>query len=157
MTLQERLALVVQAIKAKTNSIQTMIGGGNNSNVSGLQTTATNLVGAINEVRTTANSALANSGATINDTTPSGATTYSGNKIDSEITAARAAVKAEILGGAGPTVDTLIEIANLLSTNTSTDAALAAVVANKANSSDVYTQAQLGNPDTDLVAIWNAA
>ena len=34
---------------------------------------------------------------------------------------------------------------------------LTATVAYKANASDVYTQAELGDPDTDLIAIWNAA
>jgi hypothetical protein len=156
-TLQDRLLALIGAIKTKTNSIQTMIGGANNSTVSGLATTATNLVGAINEVKTTADAAAASAGAVINDSAASGTETYSSNKITADIATAKAAVKSEILGGAGPTVDTLIEIANQLSTNTNTDAALAATVANKANSSDVYTQAQLGNPDTDLVALWDAA
>jgi len=156
-TLQERLLSLIGAIKGKTNAIQTMIGGANNSTVSGLTTTATNLVSAINEVKATADAAAGNSGAAINDSAAGASTTYSSNKITADIATARAAVKAEILGGAGPTVDTLIEIANALATNEGTDAALAAVVANKANTSDIYTQAQLGNPDTDLVALWNAA
>jgi hypothetical protein len=155
MTLQERILALIGAVKAKTNSIQTMISGANNGNVSGLTTTATNLVSAINEVKVIADAA--GGGAGINDAVPSASTTFSSTKITADIATARAAVKAEILGGAGPTVDTLIEIANQMASNTGTDAALAATVANKANSSDVYTQAQMGNPDTDLVALWNAA
>ena len=115
-----------------------MVSGTNNGSVSGLQTTATNLVAAINEVKTVADAAA-------------------GGIDQTDIDTAVTAMKAEILGAAGPTVDTLKEIADLLSSNTSTDAALAAVVANKANSSDVYTQAQIGNPDTNLVAVWDAA
>lgn len=156
-TLQSRLNDLIVAIKTKTKSIQTMIGGTSNSDVSGLSTTATNLVAAINEVKATADAALADAGATINDAAPGAATTYSSNKIASEITAAKAAVKSEILGGAGPTVDTLFEIAALMAANESSDAALAIVVGNKANSSDVYTKAELGDPDTNLVALWNAA
>lgn len=132
---------LIQTMKAKTKSLQTMIGGTDNSDVSDLDTTATHLVGAINEVRGVA---LANVG-------------VSSTEIDNRIATARAAVKAEILGGAGPTVDTLIELATLMSSNQSSDAALAVIVGNKANSSDVYTKAEMGDPETDLVAIWNAA
>lgn len=164
-SLQSRLNDLITTIKAKTKSIQTMIGGTSNSDVSGLNTTATHLVGAINEVKATADAAAAAAGASINDSAASGSTTYSSNKINSEIAAAAsgavttavAQAKSDILGGAGPTVDTLMEIATIMAANESSDAALAIVVGNKANSSDVYTKTELGNPDTDLVAIWNAA
>ena len=138
-TLIERLTALATTIKGETKALRTMVSGTNNGSVSGLQTTATNLVAAINEVKTVADAAA---GGGIDQT-----------DIDTAVTA----MKAEILGAAGPTVDTLKEIADLLSSNTSTGAALAAVVANKANSSDVYTQAQIGNPDTNLVAVWDAA
>ena len=137
-TLIERLTALATTIKGETKALRTMVSGTNNGSVSGLQTTATNLVAAINEVKTVADAAA-------------------GGVDQTDIDTAVTAMKAEILGAAGPTVDTLKEIADLLSSNTSTDAALAAVVANKANSSDVYTQAQIGNPDTNLVAVWDAA
>ena len=137
-TLIERLTALATTIKGETKALRTMVSGTNNGSVSGLQTTATNLVAAINEVKTVADAAA-------------------GGVDQTDIDAAVTSMKAEILGAAGPTVDTLKEIADLLSSNTSTDAALAAVVANKANSSDVYTQAQIGNPDTNLVAVWDAA
>ena len=149
-----RLTAAFTAVKTETKALRTMISGANNGNVSGLNTTASNLVSAINEVKATADSA---GGAAIDDGVADVDTVYSSSKTMTEINSAKAAVKAEILGGAGPTVDTLKEIADLLQSNTNTDAALAAVVANKANSSDVYTQAEIGNPDTDLVAVWNAA
>ncbi len=137
-TLIERLTALATTIKGETKALHTMVSGTNNGGVSGLQTTATNLVAAINEVKTVADAAA-------------------GGVDQTDIDTAVTSMKAEILGAAGPTVDTLKEIADLLSSNTSTDAALAAVVANKANSSDVYTQAQIGNPDTNLVAVWDAA
>ena len=156
MTLIERLAAALTAIKVETKTLRTFISGANNGTVAGLTTVATNLVAAINEVK-----ASIAGFAAINDTAASGTTVYSSNKTETRMAAVsaadRAALKVELLGGAGPTIDTLKEIADLLTSNTSTDAALAATVANKANSSDVYTQAQMGNPDTDLVAIWNAA
>lgn len=133
-SLVSRLSDLAAAIKGETKALRVMISGTNNGNVAGLTTVSTNLVAAINEL------AAAAAGATQQD-------------IDDAV----AALRAELLGGAGPTIDTLKEIADLLAANDSTDAALAAVVANKANASDVYTQAQLGNPDTDLVAVWNAA
>lgn len=136
-----RMTLLIQAMKAKTKSIQTMISGTPDGDVTNLETTATNLVAAVNEVRGVA---LAAGGVSSTD-------------VDNRIATARAALKAEILGGAGPTIDTLIELANLMAANESSDAALAVIVGNKANSSDVYTKAEMGDPDTDLVAIWDAA
>ncbi|MBA4009896.1 MAG: hypothetical protein C0510_07515 [Erythrobacter sp.] len=133
----QRVTALITAIKTETKALRTIIAGTSNGNASGLQTTATNLVAAINEVRALA---AAGSGASQQD-------------IDDAV----AALRTELLGGAGTTVDTLKEIADLLASNTSTDAALAVIVSNKANSSDVYTQAQIGNPDTDLVALWEAA
>jgi hypothetical protein len=135
-SLIQRLTDLATAIKTETKALRVIISGTNNGNASGLQTNATNLVAAINEVRAMAGSAG-----------------VSQQDVDNAI----AALRTELLGGAGPTIDTLKEIADLLAANTSGDAALAAVVANKANTSDVYTQAQIGNPDTDLVAIWQAA
>ena len=151
---QQRLLDLIGVMKTETKALRAFISGTNNGNVSGLATAATNLVSAINEVKATADAA---GGAAINDGAASGASVYSSSKTMTEINAARAAVKDEILGGAGPSVDTLIEIANALANNPGTDAALAAVVANKANTSDIYTQAQLGDPDTNLVTLWNAA
>lgn len=130
-----RLTGLITAIKNETKALRTMISGTNNGTVSGLDTTATNLVDAINEVLMT----------------------NTGGVSQLDVDAAVAALRVELLGGAGPTIDTLQEIATLLSSNTSSDAALVAVVANKANTSDVYTQAQIGNPDTDLSALWAAA
>lgn len=130
-----RITDLLTAIKTETKALRVIISGTNNGNASGLQTTATNLVAAINEVRAASGGGLS----------------------QEDVDAAVAALRTELLGGAGPTIDTLQEIAALLADNDSTDAALAVVVSQKANSSDVYTQAEIGNPDTDLVALWNAA
>ena len=136
-SLIDRVTSLITGIKTETKALRTMLTGTNNGTVAGLTTTATSVVGAINEVKTLAEAA--------------------GTVTQTDLDNSAAAVKADILGTAGPTVDTLKEIADLLSSNTTGDAALAVVVGNKANSSDVYTQAQFGNPDTDLLAIWNAA
>lgn len=136
MDFLSRIIALITVIKGEAKAIRVMISGTTTGNVSGLQTTATNLVAAINEVRAAAGSAG-----------------VSQQDVDDAI----AGLRAELLGGAGPTIDTLKEIADLLASNTSTDAALAAVVANKANASEVFTQAQIGDIATDLVALWEAA
>ena len=160
MSLQIRLSALISTIKTETKALRTLISGTNNGSVIGLTTTATNLVDAVNEVKTTADAA-AGGGTAINDATTNATDAWSGSKINTELTATQAAAvaqaKNEILDGAAAEVDTLVEIATSLAANESTDAALAATVANKANSSDIYTQAQLGNPETDLVALWNIA
>ena len=53
----------------------------------------------------------------IDDTRASLTTTYSSTKVEAQITAAKAAVKQDILGGAGEAVDTLKELADLITTN----------------------------------------
>lgn len=53
----------------------------------------------------------------IDDSQASGTKTYSSTKVDSQITAARDAVKNEILGGAGAAYDTLQELATLIQGN----------------------------------------
>lgn len=68
------------------------------------------LVAAINEI----NAKTAGAGAQIDDVTARSTTVYSSSKVVSAIAEARAALKTEILGGAGATVDTLQEIATLL-------------------------------------------
>lgn len=82
----------------------------------------TSVVNAINEVKT----AVGGAGAQINDSVTNTSTTWSGSKTNSTITSATAAIKADILGGAGPTIDTLKEIADLLTaSDVGDDAALA--------------------------------
>lgn len=87
-------------------------------------TEKTSLVAAINEV----NAKTAGAGAQIDDTTPRTTTVYSSSKTDSQISDARAALKAELLGGAGSAFDTLKELADLITnSDIDDDAALAAL------------------------------
>jgi len=153
MSLKTRIIELVTTIKTETKALRTFISGANNGDIGGLTTTATNLVDAINEVKATADSGAS----VINDTTASGTSTYSSTKVDQLVAAGNTSLKDEILGGVAPELDTLIELATKLGDNETSDAALVAVVANKANASDVYTQAEIGDPDTDFVALWNNA
>lgn len=65
----------------------------------------------------------------INDEVVGTTTTYSSSKIASEITAAKAAVKSDLLGGAGEAYDTLKELADLIQTNEGAIDALEALAA----------------------------
>jgi chromosome segregation ATPase len=65
----------------------------------------------------------------IDDANVATTTTYSSSKIVSEITAAKQAVKDDLLGGAGTAYDTLKELADLISTNASSIEALEALAA----------------------------
>lgn len=65
----------------------------------------------------------------IDDANVTTTTTYSSSKIVSEITAAKQAVKDDLLGGAGTAYDTLKELADLIGTNASAIEALEALAA----------------------------
>lgn len=65
----------------------------------------------------------------INDTTASGTSVYSSTKVDSQITAAKNAVKNELLGGAGAAYDTLKELGDLIADNQSAIDSLEAIAA----------------------------
>lgn len=116
--------------------------------VSALVTTATNLVGAINEIAGTAGAA-----AVINDAATNATEAWSSTKIAAEINAA----VTNLIDGAPGALDTLNEIAAAINDDASYAATLTSQLALKANSADVYTQAQLGDPTTDYVAIYDAA
>lgn len=119
-TTQEEIDLAFLEAGTQFKATRALIGA-----LASLTTTdKASLVAAINEV----NAKTAGAGAQIDDVTPRTTTVYSSSKTDSQISAARAALKAEILGGAGATVDTLKEIADLLaSSDINDDNALAAL------------------------------
>lgn len=152
MSLQTRLNALITAIKTETKALRTMISGANNGDVSGLTTTATNLTDAINEVKTIADAA-AGGGVSINDAATNTTQAWSSDKIDSEITAAINA----LLDGAPAALDTLNELAAAIADDATYAASITAALATKANASEVYSQAQLGDPETDLAALWASA
>jgi len=105
-TTQAELDLAFTEVGTQFKLVRSLIGA-----LASLSTTdKTTLVAAINEI----NAKTANAGAAIDDTTARTTTVYSSGKTDAQIEARAASLKAEILGGAGPTVDTLKEIADLL-------------------------------------------
>lgn len=119
-TTQEELDLAFLEVGTQFKADRTLMGL-----LSALTTTEkSSLVAAINEI----NAKTAGAGAQIDDVTARTTTVYSSSKVVSAIADARAALKAEILGGAGATVDTLQEIATLLTnSDISDDNAIAAL------------------------------
>ena len=161
-TLETRVTALATAMGGDVKTINTTMGA-----LAGLSTAVkTNLVAAINEVRT---AALAG-GVAINDTTPSGTSVYSSNKTISEIDSRISA----LVGGSVSALDTLQELAAALGNDASFASNIATQINNRVrfDSAQVLTapqQAQalsniggiaasaIGNPDADLLAAYVAA
>lgn len=115
-TTEAEIKLFATEVGTQIKGLRTLMGL-----LSNLTTTdKTNLIAAINEV----NAKTAGAGAQIDDATARTTTVYSSSRTEARITAATAALKSDILGGAGPTVDTLKEIADILASSGSDVAAL---------------------------------
>lgn len=153
-TTQEELDLAFTEVGTEFKNVRALIGA------LGSLTTAdkTTLISAINEI----NSKISSAGATINDTTATSSTVYSATKTALEIEARAASLKSEILGSAGPTVDTLKEIADLLTQtdidNDSVVAALTTAVANRLryDAPQALTLEQQAQANTNLGSVSKA-
>lgn len=161
---KSNLIAAINEVDANTDTNTTTMGA-----LTSLQTSVkTNLVAAINEVKGQVDNI--NIGAVIDDNAAPTITakTYSAQKVTELIKTA----KDEILGGAGDAYDTLLEIQQALTGDGSAVEGVLRAVAgcvrfDKAQSLSTANQKQArdniglegiyGNPDTDLVAIYNAA
>ena len=124
MTLEARVVALAQAIGTDVKTLTTAVGS-----LAGLTTTAkNNLVAAINEIAQAAASATG-----IDDGVTSGASTWSSNKINTEITGAIS----DLVGGAGTALDTLKELADALGNDPSFAATIATQIANRVRFDDV--------------------
>lgn len=159
MSLEIKLTLLTQAVGG---DIKTILA--NQGSLAALSTTAkSSLVAAINEVQ----AAIASAGGNvILDTATTGDTTHtwSADKIIAQL----AQLKSDIVSGAPAAYDTLLEIANQLSSDQTALSGLLAAVGNRIAYDQAQTlttpqQAQacanigVGDPETDLVAAYNAA
>ena len=145
MTLEARVVALAQAIGTDVKTLTAAQGS-----LSALNTTTkTSLVAAINELLTLIGSA----GVSINDGAGNGNTgvTWSADKIFDSIEAAKAAIKSEILGGAGTALDTLNELATALGNDPSFATTIAASVANRVR----YDAAQTLTPPQQAQARTN--
>lgn len=159
MTLAQRINSLAQITANADKELHIWLSGGA-SDLTGLSTTAkTNLVAAINEVLGLVED-LSAGAAGIDDAATATTSTWSSSKTDDEIDARVQAAVADLLGGAGPTADTLAEILALVQSGDAADqdaiSVLNQLVGTKANASDVYTRAQIGDPETDFVATYTA-
>lgn len=175
MSLETRVVSLAQAMGADVKALTVAQGS-----LSALNTTTkTSLVAAINEMLTLIGSA----GASIDDSAGNGntAVTWSADKIFDSIEAAKAAVKNELVDGAGAALDTLNELAAALGNDPSFATTIAGEIANRVRfdaaqtlTSPQKTQARdnigaaaatdlsglltgLGSYDHDYVADYNTA
>lgn len=162
MSLETKIIAVVQAIGADIKDLRAKQG-----DLTALSTTAKgSIVAAINELYTL----LGSSGAVIDDTAGDGATsvTWSANKIFDSIAAASAALKNELVDGAGAALDTLKELADALNNDPNFAATIASEIANRVryDAAQTLTAAQqlqacqnigVGNPERDFVADYTTA
>jgi capsid protein len=161
MSLQARIESLVVRLAQEFNTLN-----GKTGLLANLTTTdKTSLVGAINELQSAVAAATS-----IDDVTVSLTSTYSSSKIVGLLDV----LKAEILGGADAAYDTLIEIQQLLQDGTTGLDALLAAVNNRVRfdaaqsltapeqeqaraNIGAVAAADIGNTDTDFVAIFEAA
>ena len=161
MSLQSQISSFVARVAAEFNTVK-----GRTGTLSTLTTTdKSSLVAAINELKSAIIAAVS-----INDTTVATTSTYSSSKIVSVLDA----LKADILGGADPAFDTLLELQQALQNDQTGIAALTASIDKRvrfdaAQTLTVPEQTQarsnigavastdIGDVTTDFVAIFNAA
>lgn len=99
-----------------TNETNISTQGGKITTIEGQITTINNDIDAVEQAIEDLEGIVA-AQTNIDDANVSTTTTYSSSKITSEITAAKQAVKDELLNGAGEAVDTLKELADLINVN----------------------------------------
>lgn len=169
MSLQTRLNELAMAVGTDYKQIRTWLTGSSSGSLASLTTTAKgDIVAAINEVnaKPTGGASAPAASETVAGISELAtlAEVATGTDIVRVVTVAgvrqeRNALKAEILGGATGTWDTLQELRTAIEAAEESDviASLTTVVGTKANLSEVYTRTALGDPETDLVAVYVAA
>jgi hypothetical protein len=183
MSLQTRLSDLITAIGTDYKQLRTWVTGSSTGTLTGLQTTVkTDLVAAINEARTTGGSST-DASETVKGVVELAtlAEVSTGTDTVRVVTPAgvrqeRIALKAEILGAGVPAaLDTLDELAAALADDASFSTTVTTSLANRVrvdtaaqglNTTQqgnartniaVYSTTEIGNPETDLVALYTAA
>lgn len=172
-TLQVRLQNLGTRIATECKAIRTLLNGNAVDNSALLTTAKGNLVAAINELKTSIDAIDA--GAIIDDTAVAGgAVVWSVDKVIAELAATATSVAAAIIGGASGAYDTLVEIQAILVGDDASIATIMTALGNRVRvdtaaqgltgtqkgnartNIDAYGSVELGNPDTDLVAVFEA-
>lgn len=160
MALEQRLTAFAEVVGDDVQDLRLRIGS-----LASLDTTAkNNVVAAINELLDLIEGISTGGGAAINDGTVSTGSVWSSSKTSSEISAAISA----LIDGAPTALDTLKEIADMLSDQDSAVSGLITAVGNRIRFDAAQTltgpqQLQacenigVGDPEVDLVAAYEAA
>lgn len=168
MSLQTRLGDLVTAIATDYKQLRTWITGSSSGTLSSLNTTdKASLVAAINEVKAGSSGAppvatetVAGIGEIATLAEVAAGVAHDNHFVTpAGVRQERDALKAELLGGADAAWDTLNELKTFVdqAEESSVISALTTTVGQKADSSTVYTKAEIGNPETDLAAAYAAA
>jgi len=152
MSLAQRLTDLATRIATEAKALRTLVNG-NAADLSALNTTAkTNLVAALNEVK----SLIPSGTASISDGSTSGTTTWSSTKINAQINLAIT----NLINGAGTNSDTLKELADQIAALVQADNGLVNFTSAQTLTAGQKTQAcsniGVGEPETDFVASVNA-
>lgn len=167
-TLQVRLQDLATRIATECKALRILVSG-NAANLNGLATTAKdNLVNAINEVKALADAA--GSAPEVNDAVTNLLNTWSSQKISDTVTAAIDALAA----GAPAALNSIDELAAALGDDANQITAILTALGNRVRADvnnqgltapqkqnartniDAMGSVELGDPDTDLVAVFNA-
>jgi len=160
MSMESKIIALAQAIGADVKLLTANIG-----DLASLPTTAKNsLAAALTELHTLTNSLIDDASTELNATD----VTWSASKIESTIEAAKAAVKADLIGGASEALDTFKELQDALGN----DPTFATTVATSLNNRVRFDQSQaltavqkqtacanigVGDPEHDFAADYTAA
>jgi hypothetical protein len=167
MSLVNQVQLLAQRIAAECTDIRTQITDTTGDLAALTTTDKTNLVGAVNELKTLIDQIDATD--IIDDTTVGTDTTFSSQKITDDINVAIAG----LVDGAPGALDTLNELAAALGDNESAIATITNGLANRLRidalqtltaqqqefgrtNLDVYSKAEIGDIDTDFVAVFES-
>ena len=150
MSLATNVTNLATRVATEIKAVRTLING-NAANLSALTTTnKTNLVAALNELNAAVASAASTGGASINDASASSATTYSGSKIESLVSAAIAA----LVSGSPAALDTLNELATALGDDANFATTTATALGNRVrvDAAQTFTAPQQAQARTNIGA-----
>jgi hypothetical protein len=169
MTLEQRLAALATRVGGEAKALRTLVNG-NAADLAALTTTAkNNLVAAINELKAAV--AAAGSAPEVNDAVTNLVNTWSSQKISDTVTAAINALAAgapaalnsidelaaALQDDANVVTNILTALGNRVRTDVNNQGLAAPQQQNARTNINAYGSTELGNPDADHVATFNAA
>lgn len=168
MSLNVVIQNLATRIGTEFKTIRTLIGGSGTSTTSALTITATDLVAAINEVKITADNAVAGGGASIDDSTTNTSSVWSSSKVSTEIDGRTAIAVNAAIDGAPAALDTLNELAAAIGDDADFAGTVTTSLGNRVRFDAAQTlsgpqQLQacqnigIGDPETNFVAVFETS